>query len=648
MQAKFAAGAALLLSTANALADVSLSNGNFTARWTTSGGALKPDGIADRAYGANLAMGPADFTIKLADGTEIASSAMKLTAEPKQEKIVGKPGASKLSDRLAGTRISALLTDAGHGLAVNWSAVLLNGSHYLREEIAISAEGGDIAIAQVRMIDLDATGFQVVGTVQGSPLASASAFASVEHPMAQSVVESGRARSSISRKLPLKEGQSWAVSSVTGFAPAGQLRRAFLEYVERERAHPYRTFLHYNSWYDIGYFTPYNETECLDVIAQYSKELVQKRGVKMSSFLFDDGWDDKSGDWNFHKGFPNGFSPIKAAAERIGADPGIWLSPWGGYGDPRDQRLAGGKKLGYEIDSEGFALSGPKYYKRFHEVCLDLVGKYGINQFKLDGTGSPDKQVPGSAFGSDFEAAIQLIQDLRGAKPGLFINLTTGTWPSPFWTRYADSIWRGGEDHSFAGVGSWRQRWITYKDSDTYTGVVKAGPLYPINSLMLHGIIYAKHANHLNTDPHGDFRDEIHDYFGTGTQLQEMYVTPANLTAQNWDDLAEAANWSRANADILRDVHWIGGDPAKLEVYGWAAWNSRGAILTLRNPSDKPQSISIDPATAFELPSGAAREYRMHSPWKSDAATPWLTFMGGKSQTISLRPYQVLNLQSSK
>ena len=30
---------------------------------------------------------------------------------------------------------------------------------------------------------------------------------------------------------------------------------------------------------------------------------------------------------------------------------------------------------------------------------------------------------------------------------------------------YADSIWRGGDDDSTAGVGPYRERWITYRDA---------------------------------------------------------------------------------------------------------------------------------------------------------------------------------------
>ena len=91
-----------------------------------------------------------------------------------------------------------------------------------------------------------------------------------------------------------------------------------------------------------------------------------------------------------------------------------------------------------------------------------------------------------------------MIGELRAKKPDLYVNLTTGTYPSPFWLLYADSIWRGGEDHSFAGVGTNRQRWITYRDSQIYRWVVEEGPLFPMNSLMLHGLIFARYAERLS------------------------------------------------------------------------------------------------------------------------------------------------------
>jgi hypothetical protein len=275
-----------------------------------------------------------------------------------------------------------------------------------------------------------------------------------------------------------------------------------------------------------------------------------------------------------------------------------------------------------------------------------MVTQYDVNQFKLDGTGNVDQVVKGSAFSSDFDAAIHLIGDLRKLKPDLYINLTTGTWPSPFWLFYADSIWRGGDDTEFAGVGTDRERWITYRDGDTYDEIVKGGRLYPLNSLMLHGIVFAQKAPHLDTASEVDFANEVHSYFGTGTQLQEMYITPSLLTNADWDVLAESAKWSRRNASTLVDTHWIGGDPRWLEVYGWAAWSSRKAIVTLRNPSAQPQEFSLSVERVFELPEGATRRFKAHSPWAADASQAAIALEAGKPYVFHLAPFQVLTLET--
>jgi hypothetical protein len=279
-------------------------------------------------------------------------------------------------------------------------------------------------------------------------------------------------------------------------------------------------------------------------------------------------------------------------------------------------------------------------------VTLNFIREYGINQFKIDGTGNVNRVFPGSEFDSDFQAAIHLIEEWRAVKPDIFVNLTTGTYPSPFWLQYADSIWRGGEDHSFAGVGPWREKWITYRDADTYKRIVKGGPLFPLNSLMLHGIIYAREAEYLADDPHHVFVHEVHDYFGTGTQLQEMYITHSLLSETDWDTLAEAAKWSRENAAKLADTHWIGGDPGKLEVYGWASWSPEKGILTLRNPSDRAQSFSVDVGEAFELREGMPRKYSAHSPWKADKSAEPTALEAGHAHVFVLQPFEVLTLEA--
>ncbi|MEO6922528.1 MAG: enterotoxin, partial [Bryocella sp.] len=542
-------------------------------------------------------------------------------------------------------QVTLILQDSAGRVEAIWRGILRDGSGYIRQEITLRALGPEVPVRDINLLDFNVPLAMVPGTVRGTPIVVGTSYFAFEHPLANNSLDGDHIRCRMSRTLPLRPGASIDYSSVIGVTHPGQLRRDFLTYVERERAHPYRTFLHYNSWYDIGYFNKYTEADALAAIAAFGTELHDKRGVTLDSFLFDDGWDDSKTLWRFNSGFPNGFKNVEAATHRYGAAPGVWMSPWGGYGQPHTDRLAYGKAQGFETNKEGFALSGPIYYKRFRDTCIDMIRSYGVNQFKFDGTGDSSSTFPGSPFDSDFDAAIHLIGELRVEKPDLYVNLTTGTYPSPFWLRYADSIWRGGEDHSFAGIGTSRQRWITYRDADTYEHVVRAGALFPINSLMLHGMIYAKRAHNLMTDPGNDFPSEVRDYFGTGTQLQEMYITPSLLTAANWDTIAECAKWSRSNAGTLVDTHWIGGDPQRLQPYGWASWSPKKGIITLRNPSDTPQSVGVDVEQAFELPTGAPSSFSARSPWTEFRGAPPRQFRAGEEQKIKLQPFQVLTLE---
>ena len=621
-----------------------LQNQAIGANWSMAGGNLSGLVVHDRLHGTDVHVDE-PFRILLKDGTILDAANLKTAGEPTVSHIVPTPQAARLAATISGEVIDIAMETRDRAVHVQWSIVLLEGSRYIRQIVKIAtAREKDLPISRVQLIDLALPGAHVVGSVNGSPIVAGDLFVGFEDPLSQSKVRGDRATAWVDRELPLRAGQSVTCSSVIGVAREGQMRRDFLAYLERERAHPYRTFLHYNSWYDLGYFTPYTATDAVDRINAFGHELTEKRGVKLDSFLFDDGWDKHDSLWKFNSGFPDGFTPLKNAAHKYDADPGVWMSPWGGYSKPKQERIAFGHEAGYEIVGGGYALSGPKYYAAFRDVALAMMQKYGVNQFKFDGTGNVDSVFPGSQFDSDFSAMIHLIGELRAAKPDLFVNLTTGTWPSPFWTMHADSIWRGGEDDSTAGVGPYRERWITYRDADTYERVVQMGPLYPLNSLMLHGLIYAKDHKDLDKDPGNDFRNEIRSYFGTGTQLQEMYITPALLSQQNWDDLAEAAKWSRENADVLRDTHWVGGDPAWLEVYGWASWTPRKGILVLRNPSDREQTIRLRLQDALELPMDAAKVYSARSPWKGDAGRPAIVLQAREAHEFHLAAFQVLTL----
>lgn len=560
--------------------------------------------------------------------------------------IPADPQARRLVERRAGKKVTVPFAVTGVGHKATWWLELREGQPYVRIGLIVSPQQGAMPVRKITLLDVKCPEARVEGSVKGAPIVAAGnrLFAGVEHPMSTSEATAEGFTCSLNRKTDLPNRADSEFTAVLGFSEAAQLRRTFqLSYINMERARAYSPFLNYNTWYDIGYFTPYGEKDALDVVQRFGEELVRKRGVVMDSFLFDDGWDNTETLWEFHDQLPNEFRVVRKVAESYGAQPGVWFSPWGGYGKPRQQRLdaAGGK---YETNDKGFALSGPKYYERFREMCMHMINENGINHFKFDGTSGETEPAPGSKFGSDFEAIIALIDEMRDVKPNLYINLTTGTWASPFWFGIADSIWRGNWDHDFCGEGTPRQQWITFRDAQIYANNVKISPLFPINSLMTHGVIYNKGARGLMTTEGDDLADEIWSGFGLGTQMQELYITPAMMKPEEWDTLAAAAKWTRANGATMVDSHWVGGDPAMLAVYGFASWSPEKGIMTLRNPAAREQEFSFVPASVFELPLGAPMKYTLVSP-KGDKL-PGGVIEATKPVSLKLEPFQVIVLEA--
>ncbi len=625
---------------------LTLANDLIRADWNLESPGFWIVSIQDLHSGQSITGPQPAFTLIMTDGSALDSVNMPAMGAPLQEELAPNLQASRLSERLAGQQITVVFEDANGRVRVTWRGILRDGSHYVRQEVTLEAIGTPQAFQQIRLLEFDMPAAQVAGDVDGSPITFGEWFLGFEHPLSKSEVIGSSVQCSLARRLALRPANALSYSSVVGLSAQGQLRRDFLRYLERERAHPYRTFLLYDSYYDLP-ADFYDQSGAFTEIAAFSNQLNVQRKVVLDSFAFDDGWDNHNSVWDFNSGFPNGFAPLKDAAALSQAAPGVWLSPWGGYGVAKQERLAAGISQGYETNTDGFALSGPSYFQRFEQVCTDMIRLYGVNYFKFDGVGGSFTTVPDAQYDTDYDAALGLANDLRTLKPDLFVNLTTGTYPSPFWLRWVDSTWRGGDDHNFAGVGTDRQQWITYRDAATFQKVVQRAPLYPLNSLMLHGLIYANQADKLSIDPSGDFDAEVRSYFGTGTQTQEMYLTPTLLSAQNWDSLAEAAIWSRQNALTLVDTHWVGGDPGQLQVYGWAAWSSLKGIITLRNPAAQAQTFQLDVGTVFELPAGAPQQGIAHSPWQRDAGTPSIIFHAGSPQALDLAPFEVRTLEVS-
>ncbi|MGN0258107.1 MAG: hypothetical protein ACI4CA_07045 [Bacteroides sp.] len=594
-----------------------LSNNLLTATFVEADGKLLFGGAPELGLLPNTEL----FKVQLADGKETPASAMKLK-EVRTLKLKGDASAIKASRRVNGVALEALF-EFGE-LDICWRAVLRNGSHYLRTEMELTARH-DVAMHSIYpmlyLVDnLNGTEVpKVVGNTRGAVVANNCIFAGLETPTGlNSVGEAVQGASPIqglwSRQTTLQAGKCWQVSAVVGLIAKGQPRRSFLAYSERERAVPWRAMPVYISWYELNidrnndrdYATNMTAEQCTDVVKEWKKQFFDKYGVGVKAFVWDDGW-DSYGTWTFNKNFPNGLTEPDAVAREMGSGMGAWLGPVGGYGQSGEYRR------GYWKEKGGMQLSNPDYYKVFLDACSYMINHYDFRFFKFDGISAQFSAVgpdPGSRGEENAEAIINIERETRKIKEDIFLNTTVGTWASPFWFQFTDAVWRQEADHSTIGdQGHDRERWITYRDRLVYQNFVQNSPFCPINTLMTHGFILTRFGDVSKNMEYDGILRELRCAFACGSGMVELYNDYKLMNEINggqlWKDLADCVKWQEANADVLPDIHWVGGNPwdgKKANIYGWAAWNGKKAVLTLRNPAASPQSIKLTLRQALEIP----------------------------------------------
>eukprot|EP00746_Dinoflagellata_sp_MGD_P141894 gnl/MRDRNA2_/MRDRNA2_74914_c0_seq1.p1 gnl/MRDRNA2_/MRDRNA2_74914_c0~~gnl/MRDRNA2_/MRDRNA2_74914_c0_seq1.p1 ORF type:complete len:892 (-),score=168.74 gnl/MRDRNA2_/MRDRNA2_74914_c0_seq1:142-2817(-) len=497
---------------------------------------------------------------------------------------------------------------------------------------------------------------ELMGRVDGNPIkAGAGRFLlALEHPLAKHSIAANDYGLQVAEITNLEQLSvlnaplSYTAVILAVAEPDSQVRRTFSRYLQSIRPQEawQGPMTHYNSWFD---FASWQEGKWMDPKDQMCeagalkrlkgfKALIQ-RGAKLDSFVLDDGWDDRHTVWEVdHHKFPRDLQPIAEEAKTLGAGLGIWLSPWGGYGNDKNDRLKASKAFGYETNDQGFTMSGPRYAARFREVMLNMRRVNHVNNFKIDGFQAQgeddlalevetllrimdDVRKDGGTVEDDGKGDSQPAKKKKDKKKPFWINLTTGTWPSPFFLLWVDSIWRGGGD---LGVVAWpsveglsvRQRWQIYRECVVHENVVRQADLYPVSRLMVHGAVLGKHGESpyqgLDKSSPLDWAQEVWSLAALGLQLQELYISPPLMTADGWDELAEALVWSRAKAKILQDTHWVlpaSCDAAKagattFQPYAAASWSPEAGegFVFIRNPMSVQQIVpGFTLAKAFEL-----------------------------------------------
>ncbi len=467
----------------------------------------------------------------------------------------------------------------------------------------------------------------------GQPLAlqhkQGGAFFGLEYPTSENSlkpVEKGKTTLHCGQELGERIGSSWIESEwvVEGLSPNLHVKLWFLKYLDRIRVAPLKPFLLYNSWYDVR--APeiaespahiMNEKSLLRIIESFKKKMVEKHGLKLDAFVLDDGWDVYKSDWVLSKSqFPRGLEPVSDALKAIGTDLGIWFGPIGGYSN-RGWRVEWMRDHGYEVipgreaARDQLCLAGKRYRQLFKKRVLDFVHDHDVGYYKWDGIqfscSESDHGHPVGIYSrrAVMESVIDLCLSVRAENPNIFLNVTSGTWLSPWWVKYANTIWMQGSDYGYSNVPSISRRdgAITYRDYVLFEDYGKNDFWFPIANLMTHGIIKGN-LQKLGgeAEPLDKFTDNALLYFARGVSMWELYVSPDLLTDGEWNALAKSIRWTRDRFDVLRSTEMIGGDPGESLAYGYVHFDGKRGIIAARNPSIEPQTLkaSLSPSMGLD------------------------------------------------
>ena len=441
---------------------------------------------------------------------------------------------------------------------------------------------------------------------------------------------------------------------VEGLSPNLHIKLWFLKYLDRIRVMPLKPYLLYNTWYDVRapeiVKTPehvMNEKNLLRIIKCFRKEMFEKRGINLDAFVLDDGWDIYRSDWMLNEEqFPHGLAPIRKALEKMGTSLGLWFGPTGGYSN-RKLRIGWMREHDYEVIKDQLCIAGKNYRNLFKKRVVDFVHDDGVGYYKWDGIqfscSEPDHGHPVGIYSrrSVMESVIDLCRSVRSENPDIFLNITSGTWLSPWWLKYANAIWMQGSDYGYSDIPSIsrRDRAITYRDFVLFDDFKRNDFWFPIANLMTHGIIKG-HLQKLGgeSEPLNKFTDNALLYLARGVSMWELYISPNILSDGEWNALEKSIKWAKDRFEILKSTEMVGGNPKKREAYGYAHFKGKHGVIAARNPFIESRVLEVPLAISQGLSSNASslvaeRVYPMR--WIS----PRL-YKAGESLKIPLQGYE--------
>jgi hypothetical protein len=474
----------------------------------------------------------------------------------------------------------------GHGVTVDAVAERLGGN--VVTQMSISGEG------RLQHVDVERWPGSPAAVGLGQPLVGEGWFAALQHPGAEGF--------GLAVDVDLRRDGGFAVPPfVVGAAEPGCELTAVWDEVDRVRARPPGVIVLANNWYQLGYVGRMSEETVTAEIAGFGA-----CPVALDWYCLDDPWD---GQWEEATGlwgrldparFPAGLAALQEACASSGVGgAGLWVSPWGGYFDRHDLRVAWGREHGFEVH-EGFwprlCPAGDRYRRHLAESMRRFTAA-GVRYWKIDGVqfdcpSTGHGHATGAGGRTDqMDRFAALLDSVRSVDPGAVLTFTSGSNPSPWWLRHADFLWRGGLDDDAPAEydGGRHERFATYIDSclDALRGTS-----VPVSSIVAFSLVENGAVAYRDEGEGQDaWARRCWLMVGRGTHHHDLYVAPDSLSAAEWGVLAGVLTWARAHERVLARSRMVGGRPQANEPYGFLSVSEGGAILCVRNPSARPQPL---------------------------------------------------------
>lgn len=495
-------------------------------------------------------------------------------------------------------------------------------------------------------------------------------FISLAHPSGWAMGKDGNVELRQHPGVKLTPGEKLqCMEAVYGVAKAGQARKSFVAHVRSRmrrvvRGHdkPYAIFDNFGSWtspsgtYQADGAYQLQNTEAyilhsLDRLAQ-SQEATGCR-FDLCNIHF---WVDRAGDMKQFDSqrFPNGISKIKAALDRLGIAPGLWIDsggqpPWTISDNPTIRAcFTKGEGRG-----ELCRASEP-INSMYKEAFIHHVRENGVKLLKFDNLG-PQTRFPccnnsthGHLSGPLYSieamhnAVIDFLTELDAACPNVFVMLYWG-YRSPWWLLHSDTLFDSGigiEAASPASQPAPHARDSVTQKLDQAQRHSSDVPVLGKDSL---GIWLSDWSWNSQIGKER-WQDGFVMDMCRGSLLVQMWSDRDWLSPPEWKQLADFIALLRARPECFGNPRFILGDPRKDEPYGYCCSDGRRAMLALHNCTWEDRLLPLELNSAWGLPDDKQWDLYRWYPDPAKIQGPQAAF--AEKVSIALRPFEVVLLEA--